>query len=1460
MLYTKSHRTISTMLVLILLFSMILPAVGWGAAGSLNDISDSYAQKEIQTLADKGIISGYEDGSFQPRKTMSRAELAKMVVLALGLKENTDKASLFTDVEPNSWYRGFVGALVESGITQGTTASTFSPEAKVTREELVVFFIRALGLESASLGIPVENTFTDTQEVSSWAQASVSLAFQIGFVNGLERSDGSLKFGPKENAERQALARLAYEFSHNKSNYIEKASLLTNKYAALTVRSAAPMTATTVEVTFNRPLLATDKADFAFDNGLSISNAELKPENAAIVVLTTSYQSSGTVYKLSYKGKETGITIAGFSVLLGGGGGGGSSSSANSTPSAETLINQGGTFTDMLLRTSGTFGPASGTSVITGTLRLDPGETGEITLQNVEANNIEVLSGSPGSIKLLKTKANVLKVNASAQSPLVRVQSLEGTQVLMTRVYSKVILESTAGTLGDITLDTGTANQNIILRGSFKGTISTNAANIVIKLEAPAENSGGQTAINQLNIASNAKITVDPNATLGAINISAPNASVELKGSGSVGSLTVDASAVGSILDIGSSSNIQNMQVNGNAVLTGDPVKIAAIFITVAAGVKVTASEEIKTALIAIAVQAINLIGTFSEYSLEKETLIRTADTAATSALSIGAVEADLVNNNVLAAAKQSIAALKAPIVADLDNAKSTFMINFNAGDTDTYVTSHIALPLIGANGTVLSWTTSNASIISKEGIVTRPASGQADVEVNLTVTFAKQGLTVTKEFKLIVKAQGSSPNVTTGAISGYVMGPDGLPIAGAAVTVLGTAFSAISDSTGKFTISNIPGGSNYSLLASLGGYSTEPMKVAVAAGNTTILTAQLTFTTWSIGTTQLAFDSSYHTTLAEGDQITGDFDTDKKMFVPLIIKDASGKVLTPTEIADMAYKFSIYSTGGIILEPYQTLDPQIGQPVMIPIVQSGIHRGKIAINSVSVKGIATITVEMKNKSDAKAQFITIVGEKRIPDRIAYSKAPNRYMANNTDNELKVKIYDQYGEGYKMSSGNIDYAIQVKLVANTIITGSGNSDYGFSLKSNDVANPNGSGAALTTKKFVAIPTAANREATIKKFNEYVNQYEDYYQLRFEDIYDKSFKLITSNAAPGAHYSLSFQLNEFQCTSTSYNSVPSSSSGSGGSSSTSNGGSSGGGGGSSSSNGSSSSGGGGAGYCILSKEISSLTTTIEVLDPSDFKNKLNYEAYIDKGINNTILALDNYVGGVNDATYAKKYYPLFTRQVKVRATTSAGETVSIPNSVTSVSSSNRSVVDATYSVSNTTEAIFIAGMGVGTAQLQVSYRDIAGNPQAASLNTVSKNEAPIITSLMFAVNSATIDRPYLQTIAALSKLYAWDTQLGRKLSIVDQYGNEYISDRTPETHKDDNGNAKTDQNIQLYQPFLKLSYTITDIIFAGGSYGSDNTVTINSQGQITHVGNAVIGFTIQVKSPSQQFSSVQVTVR
>jgi hypothetical protein len=306
-----SIKKLCSSLALVSMLFSVSSAIGYAAEPlyplQFTDTATSYAQKEIQVLADNGIISGYEDGSFQPRKTITRAELAKIITLSMGLAENPEAAAAFTDVDEHSWYRGFIGALVESKLTQGTSATTFAPDDNVTREDLALFFVRAMGLDETVSKVAVDAKLTDLALISRWAQAHVSLAFKTGFIRGIDNPDGTMKFSPKDNSDRQAVARLAYEFMHNKETFINKAKELA--ISKPKVSKAEAVTNSTVEVTFSSPVTNLEAIHFTFDKNLQATRAAMKSDN--VVALTTSMQTPGTVYKIVFMGSDTGVTVIG---------------------------------------------------------------------------------------------------------------------------------------------------------------------------------------------------------------------------------------------------------------------------------------------------------------------------------------------------------------------------------------------------------------------------------------------------------------------------------------------------------------------------------------------------------------------------------------------------------------------------------------------------------------------------------------------------------------------------------------------------------------------------------------------------------------------------------------------------------------------------------------------------------------------------------------------------------------------------------------------------------------------------------------------------------------------------------------------------------------------------------------------------------------------------------------------
>ncbi len=743
MIGKQGRRQVSILLVFVLLITMLMPAMAYGAEASLKDISGSYAQKEIQSLVQQGIVNGYEDGTFRPDQAMTRAEFAKILSLALELKEKPESASSFNDVAAASWYNGYVGAITELGITEGTSPGTFSPDSPVTREELVVFFMRALALEKIASQLPANAELADLNKVSGWAQAAVSLAYKIGFINGIEQN-GAITFHPQDHAERQALARLTYEFIHNKNVFVEKAQTLAAVEVPSPISKIEAITNTTVEVSFYKELEGIELSDFAFD-GLKVSKAELKAESKTIVVITTEPQAAGTVYTLIYKGLNSLKSFTGMASFAGGGAPGGSAPAPTLTDTEK--LNKGGTYTSLTIKSSGTLGPASGLTIISGTLTLDPGEYGEVTLRNVQADQIEVLSGSPNTIKLQNTIINTLKIASTNQNHPTRIETLDGSQVTTTLIQSKAIIESTAGSLGMIQIGYGAAGQEVELRGTIKGNITVDSASTHIKIAATKE--GGETTVSTLQVSKEASIDVADGATLGKISITSPHAAIELAGKGQIQQVTVSKEAEGATLNL-STANITSLRLEANVKLEGDAATIGAVPIVAAPGVSVDVSADVLVELKANVAAVIAGIGEVTEYSSLQDAHIQAAEIMVNNALVLGIDSKEIAGyETILQKAKDAIA------VYALRAAVNQLKIDYQENDTQASVSHDITLPAIDqATGVTITWTTSDASLITSSGKVTRPAIGSADGAVVLTATLAKNNKTETITFHIIVAAQ----------------------------------------------------------------------------------------------------------------------------------------------------------------------------------------------------------------------------------------------------------------------------------------------------------------------------------------------------------------------------------------------------------------------------------------------------------------------------------------------------------------------------------------------------------------------------------------------------------------------------------------------------------------------------------------------------------------------------------
>lgn len=97
----------------------------------------------IAALAGAGIINGFSDKKFKPNKLLTRAEMAKILHVGYGFEKETFKDKRFKDVKLGNWYGNYVQTLITHGITKGLTPTSFGPNAFVTRGQIASFIIRS---------------------------------------------------------------------------------------------------------------------------------------------------------------------------------------------------------------------------------------------------------------------------------------------------------------------------------------------------------------------------------------------------------------------------------------------------------------------------------------------------------------------------------------------------------------------------------------------------------------------------------------------------------------------------------------------------------------------------------------------------------------------------------------------------------------------------------------------------------------------------------------------------------------------------------------------------------------------------------------------------------------------------------------------------------------------------------------------------------------------------------------------------------------------------------------------------------------------------------------------------------------------------------------------------------------------------------------------------------------------
>lgn len=149
---------------------------------AFSDISDHWAKESILSLLTKGIIEGYPDKTIRPDKEITRAEIAKLIAVMLNLEPSKNPDIKYSDkAKIPSWALGYIDVLTDKGILQGYNDNTFRASNNVTRNEMAVIVMRALGYDDAPSG-PI--SFKDAKSIPAWSINYVGKGAELGIFNG----------------------------------------------------------------------------------------------------------------------------------------------------------------------------------------------------------------------------------------------------------------------------------------------------------------------------------------------------------------------------------------------------------------------------------------------------------------------------------------------------------------------------------------------------------------------------------------------------------------------------------------------------------------------------------------------------------------------------------------------------------------------------------------------------------------------------------------------------------------------------------------------------------------------------------------------------------------------------------------------------------------------------------------------------------------------------------------------------------------------------------------------------------------------------------------------------------------------------------------------------------------------------------------------------------------------------
>jgi hypothetical protein len=173
----------------VLVLSLVLGSFGMAFAAPLSDVAGEDFEDAVNVLTELGVIKGYPDGTYKPDNIVTRAEMAVIVVSALGLADYATGTSNFSDMAGH-WSNPYVAYATSLGVISGYPDGTFRPDKTVSYDEAATMLVAALGYTPDSLQ-------------GTWPANFVVKAKSLGILDGIKAGAAG--------ANRGDIAIMAYQ-------------------------------------------------------------------------------------------------------------------------------------------------------------------------------------------------------------------------------------------------------------------------------------------------------------------------------------------------------------------------------------------------------------------------------------------------------------------------------------------------------------------------------------------------------------------------------------------------------------------------------------------------------------------------------------------------------------------------------------------------------------------------------------------------------------------------------------------------------------------------------------------------------------------------------------------------------------------------------------------------------------------------------------------------------------------------------------------------------------------------------------------------------------------------------------------------------------------------------------------------------------------------------------------------